>query len=41
MRAAPAGWMNDVFVIIGGVALFLALGYLFHPYVIGVPVFSR
>jgi uncharacterized membrane protein len=41
LRAAPAGWINDVFVVIGGVALFLALGYLFHPYVIGVPVFGR
>ena len=41
IRPAPVGWMNDVFVVIGGVALFLALGYLFHPYVIGVPVFGR
>ena len=37
---APAGWGNDVFVVIGGVALYLALGFLFHPYVIGVHVFG-
>jgi uncharacterized membrane protein len=41
VRAAPVGWINDLFVVIGGVALFLALGYLFHPYVIGVPVLGR
>ena len=37
----PAGWINDVIVLVVGIVLFLALGYLFHPYVIGVPVFGR
>ena len=37
---APAGWGNDVFVLVLGVALFLLLGFLFHPYVIGVHVFG-
>jgi len=41
IRPAPAGWLNDAAVLIGGVALYLALGFWFHPYVIGVPVFGR
>jgi len=40
LPSAPLGWTNDLFVVVVGVALFLALGYLFHPYVIGVPVFG-
>ena len=40
LPVAPAGWSNDVFVLIAGVALYLALGFLFHPYVIGVRVFG-
>ena len=39
--SAPAGWTNDIIVVVVGVAIFLALGYYFHPYVIGVPVFGR
>jgi len=38
---APAGWLNDALVIVIGVIVFLALGYAFHPMVIGVPVFGR
>ena len=38
---APRGWKNDVAVLIAGIAIFLALGYWFHPYVVGVPVFTR
>jgi uncharacterized membrane protein len=37
----PAGWINDVIVVVVGVVGFLLLGYYFHPYVIGVPVFGR
>lgn len=37
---APVGWTGDVVVVLGGVALYLALGFLFHPYVIGVQVFG-
>jgi uncharacterized membrane protein len=40
LPVAPAGWGNDVFAVIAGVALYLALGFLFHPYVIGVRVFG-
>lgn len=38
---APAGWTNDVIVIVIGIVIYLALGYAFHPMVIGVPVFGR
>jgi len=33
---APAGWTNDIIVVV-----LLALGYVFHPIVIGVPVFGK
>jgi uncharacterized membrane protein len=39
-KPAPAGWTGDIIVIVVGVALYLALGYYFHPYVIGVPAFT-
>jgi uncharacterized membrane protein len=39
--AAPAGWINDVIVVVLGVVIYLLLGYYFHPYAIGVPVFGR
>jgi uncharacterized membrane protein len=35
----PAGWTKDIAVVIAGVIIFLLLGYYFHPYVIGMPVF--
>lgn len=35
---APAGWMGDVLAIVGGLVLYGLLAFLFHPYVIGVPV---
>jgi uncharacterized membrane protein len=38
---APPGWTNDVLVIALGIVIYLALGYWFHPYAIGVPVFGR
>lgn len=38
---APAGWTNDIIVVVLGIVLFLALGYAFHPIVIHVPVFGR
>jgi len=34
------GWMNDVIAIAVGIIAYLALGYAFHPVVIGVPVFG-
>jgi len=39
-QSAPASWTNDVIVVVAGVVLYLALGYYFHPYVIGVPAFT-
>jgi uncharacterized membrane protein len=38
----PVGGMrNDVIAIFGGIALYAALGWWFHPYVIGIPVLGR
>jgi uncharacterized membrane protein len=37
---APSGWVNDAIVVVLGIVVFLALGYVFHPVVIGVPVFG-
>jgi len=38
---SPTGWLNDALVIALGVVVYLALGYAFHPVVIGVAVFGR
>lgn len=42
--AAPAfptgGRGNDVIAVVVGTLIYVALGYLFHPYVIGVPAFA-
>lgn len=35
------GWKNDVIAIVVGTLAYLALGFTFHPIVIGVPVFGR
>jgi uncharacterized membrane protein len=35
------GLRNDVIAVVVGIALYLALGFLFHPYVVGVPAFGR
>ncbi len=40
-QTAPAGWRNDIIVVVFGVVLYLLLGLYFHPYVIGVQVFGR
>jgi uncharacterized membrane protein len=37
---APAGWVNDGIVVLVGIVVYLAVGYAFHPMVIGVPVFG-
>ena len=37
----PAGWTNDALVVGLGIVVYLALGYAFHPAVIGVPVFGK
>jgi uncharacterized membrane protein len=36
----PAGWTNDIIVVVVGVVVYLLLGLYFHPYVIGMPVFT-
>jgi uncharacterized membrane protein len=38
----PVGtWRSDVLAIVVGVLVYLALGFVFHPLIIGVPVFVR
>jgi uncharacterized membrane protein len=39
-QTAPAGWAGDILVVVIGVVVYLLLGFYFHPYVIGVPVFA-
>jgi uncharacterized membrane protein len=41
IAAAPPGWINDLVVVLVGIVIYVALGYVFHPVVIGVPVFGR
>ena len=36
---ADRGWTNDAIAVALGTVLYLALAYVFHPAVIGVPVF--
>jgi uncharacterized membrane protein len=38
---APASYTNDIIVVAVGIVIYLALGFAFHPIVIGVPVFGR
>lgn len=33
------GWGRDAIAVVAGIVLYLALGFVFHPLVIGVPVF--
>jgi uncharacterized membrane protein len=35
------GWRNDALAVVVGTILYLALGFVFHPLVIGVPVFGK
>jgi uncharacterized membrane protein len=35
---APTGWIGDGVALVGGFVIYLILAYLFHPYVVGVPV---
>lgn len=38
LPSAPAGWGGDIVAVIGGVVLYAALAFWFHPYIVGVPV---
>jgi len=35
---APTGWTGDIVAVAGGLVLYAALAFYFHPYVVGVPV---
>jgi uncharacterized membrane protein len=39
--AVERGWTNDAVALVVGTFIYLALAYVFHPVVIGVPVFVR
>ena len=39
-RIADGGIKNDIAALLVGTLVYLALGYVFHPAVIGVPVFG-
>ena len=39
--AAPVGYTNDLIVVLLGIVVYLALGFVFHPVFIGVPVFGK
>jgi len=41
VAVTPAGWTNDVIVVALSIVIYLALGFAFHPMLIGVPVFGR
>lgn len=38
LPVAPSGWGGDLVAVAGGLVLYAALAFLFHPYVVGVPV---
>jgi uncharacterized membrane protein len=35
-KPAPRGWLGDVIAVVAGLALYLFLLYIFHPYVVGI-----
>ena len=37
---AVGGWKNDIVAVVAGTLVYLALGFVFHPLVIGVPAFA-
>lgn len=41
MPIAPKGYTNDIIVVLLGIVVYFALGFVFHPVVIGVPVFGK
>jgi uncharacterized membrane protein len=40
IRSVDRGWTNDAIAVVLGIFIYLALGYTFHPALIGVPVFG-
>ena len=39
--SVDSGWTNDAVALVLGTFIYLALAYVFHPVMIGVPVFVR
>ncbi len=40
IRGVDRSWTNDAIAVVLGICIYLALGYTFHPALIGVPVFG-
>ena len=40
IRSVDSGWTNDAVAVALGTFIYFALGYVFHPAMIGVPVFG-
>ena len=40
IQFADGGWTNDIIALLVGTFVYFALGYTFHPAIIGVPVFG-
>lgn len=40
IQQAGPGWSNDAIAVVVGTFVYFALGYSFHPVIIGVPVFG-
>jgi uncharacterized membrane protein len=40
IQMVDSGWTNDAVAVVLGVFIYFALGYVFHPAFIGVPVFG-
>ncbi|MFG1461390.1 NnrU family protein [Xanthobacter sp. DSM 24535] len=38
LPVAPQGYRGDVLAVVGGLVAYLLLAFVFHPYVVGVPV---
>lgn len=41
IQITDPSWTNDVIAVVLGTFVFFALGYTFHPAIVGVPVFGR
>jgi uncharacterized membrane protein len=40
IQSTGSGWTNDAIAVVLGIFIYLALGFTFHPVIIGVPVFG-
>ena len=38
VKRGPEGLTGDALAVVGGIVLYLFLAYIFHPYIVGIPV---